>query len=37
MVLDRKVLTQWLWPLAIVLFLILVVVSSNVPAAGTIL
>jgi len=34
MVVDRNTLVQWLWPLAIVLFFLLVVASSNLPAAG---
>ncbi len=33
MLLDRNTLTQWLWPLAIVLFLVLVVTSSRTAAA----
>jgi len=34
MVLDRSALAQWLWTIAIVLFFLLVVMSSNIPAAG---
>ena len=34
MLLDRSALGQWLWPIAIVLFFLLVVMSSNIPAAG---
>ncbi len=33
MVVDRNTLTQWLWPVAIVLFFMLVMTSSRAPAA----
>lgn len=37
MVLDRNLLIRWLWPLAIVVFILLVMMSSELPAACPIL
>jgi len=37
MVLDRNLLNRWLWPLAIVVFVVLVIMSSQSSAACLIL
>jgi hypothetical protein len=37
MILDPNLLARWLWPLAIVVFILLVMMSSASPAACPIL